>query len=422
MTSTLVDLVQELYPDAPDLVERIQGLIDRVRPALEEHRSHFSSLPGEFPLESGDALLVLTGNVSGGTDPEQLQYLLEEVWENTFSAIRLPSVADFSDGAPGELARDYRLMTDLTLDTEGTAEQGLVLLEQLLKDLSRGVQILGLSLSPEGSREGCFIRKVLKEADPGLLLAGDHSRGDDLAWPGGEPRGGREPLGEVLLEAVLKEDTRELQEWILALPQPEGSRTWINQVPLLFRGGEEGFRVDENLPLEQQAQSILSLQTLQCSLAGVPAFVQVPALPNAPDGADGTASDDFRELAGLVLPHLGQLLQIRFGEPAFAPLSPQRVIPADPRLMVLERGGGGDSSILCLQNLSRDSVEFRDRLDKYPWPESGVVEDLLTGDLLFPSREGPLFSFELQPREVLWLRFGASSPGESGPGESGLSG
>jgi hypothetical protein len=50
-------------------------------------------------------------------------------------------------------------------------------------------------------------------------------------------------------------------------------------------------------------------------------------------------------------------------------------------------------------------VEFRDRKDKYPWPEEGVLRDLISEDIVYPTSEGALFSIELEPYEVLWLKF-----------------
>lgn len=426
MTNICAGLLERAFPERSDLVDRLRVLIDGVRPALEEQRSHFPSPPGAFPLDSGESLLVVPRDIPGGIVPEQLEQVLEEVWEHTLSGIMVSSLADLSGAISGDLVREHRLMTELlpepSPEPPSGAESFLAMLEQLLGDLSRGVQILAVpDLFRPSREEEDGIVGVLKEANPDLLLAGDHARGHDLAWPGGRPREGREPLGQVLLEAVLNEDGRGLGEWLQALPDRESCRAWINQVPFLFRGAGEGARMDVNLPLDQQARSLEALHTLQCALAGVPAFVLPRAIlqgaedlrAGAGDGAgDGDAKGDSElgELAGLVLPRLRDLLRIRLEEPAFDPVSSQRVVPGDPRMVVLERGGAGARPVLCLQNLSRDPVEFRDRLDRYPWPESAVVEDILTGDLVFPSREGELFSFELQPREVLWLRFGESSP------------
>jgi hypothetical protein len=49
-------------------------------------------------------------------------------------------------------------------------------------------------------------------------------------------------------------------------------------------------------------------------------------------------------------------------------------------------------------------VEYRDRTDRYGWSEHGVIRELITGDLVYPSIEGSLFSLELHPHEVMWLR------------------
>ncbi len=107
------------------------------------------------------------------------------------------------------------------------------------------------------------------------------------------------------------------------------------------------------------------------------------------------------------------MLSARSGEAAFHPRSPQRVLDSDDRLLAIVRGPyteetDGDEeavTVLALHNVSSESVEFRDRRDKYPWSDDGVARDLITGDLVVPTSEGALFSLELEPYEVMWLRF-----------------
>ena len=126
--------------------------------------------------------------------------------------------------------------------------------------------------------------------------------------------------------------------------------------------------------------------------------------------------DDESSLRSLVFRGYKALLEARGSDPAFNPKSPQRVVESDTRLFVLLRGpfldqpeedpeAGTESSVLCIHNLSGDLVEFRDRKDTYPWPEEGVIRELISGDLVYPSEEGSLFSLELHPHEVMWLQF-----------------
>jgi glucosylglycerate phosphorylase len=155
-------------------------------------------------------------------------------------------------------------------------------------------------------------------------------------------------------------------------------------------------------------------------------------------------------LRNLVFQGYLALLEARGASPAFHPKSPQRVEKSDSRLFVLFRGpfeeesggearpravaaeggvasaeggafgmdgevaaegvaagpgAGGWDAVLAIHNLSADIVEFRGRKDHYPWREDGVLRDLVSGDIVFPTSEGALFSLELEPYEVMWLSF-----------------
>ena len=193
---------------------------------------------------------------------------------------------------------------------------------------------------------------------------------------------------------------------------------------------------DPNLPAEQRAATFLATQAVMLALAGVPG-IYVHSLigsENWQEGVEQTGAnrtinrrkleyaaveeefDDESSLRSLVFRGYKALLEARGSDPAFNPKSPQRVVESDTRLFVLLRGpfldqpeedpeAGTESSVLCIHNLSGDLVEFRDRKDTYPWPEEGVIRELISGDLVYPSEEGSLFSLELHPHEVMWLQF-----------------
>lgn len=193
---------------------------------------------------------------------------------------------------------------------------------------------------------------------------------------------------------------------------------------------------DPNLPVEQRAATFLSTQAVMLALAGVPG-IYVHSLIGSENWQEGVAETganrtinrrkleyavveeevaEESSLRNLVFTGYKALLEARASDLAFAPKSPQRVIESDARLFVLLRGPFSDrtaedleseerSSVLCIHNLSGDLAEFRDRKDRYPWPEAGVLRELVSGDIVYPSDEGSLFSLELHPHEVMWLRF-----------------
>jgi len=185
------------------------------------------------------------------------------------------------------------------------------------------------------------------------------------------------------------------------------------------------------LPDPQRAEQFLATQAVMLSLAGVPG-IYVHSLigsENWQEGVERTGANrtinrakvdfdtvmaelsDETTLRAIVFSGYKQLLRARAGHAAFHPRSPQTVVESDDRLLVLLRGpyredsDEQEESILTIHNVSSDVVEFRDRRDRYPWSDTGVLRDLVTDDLVYPTREGALFSLELEPYEVLWLKF-----------------
>ncbi len=188
---------------------------------------------------------------------------------------------------------------------------------------------------------------------------------------------------------------------------------------------------DAALPEPQRAEQFLATQAVMLSLAGVPGIYihSLIGSENWQDGVERTGANrsinrekldfetvvaelsDETTLRAMVFSGYKQLLRARAGHAAFHPRSPQKVVESDDRLLVLLRGpyreesDNQEESILAIHNMSSDVVEFRDRRDMYPWSDTGVLRDLVTDDLVYPTREGALFSMELEPYEVLWLQF-----------------
>ncbi len=94
---------------------------------------------------------------------------------------------------------------------------------------------------------------------------------------------------------------------------------------------------------------------------------------SAPDLLDELADPEGRR--SLVLAGYRSLLDARRARPAFAPQAPARVVDADPRLFVIERGSGADA-VLCVHNVTGDDVPYdlgSDRVDVRGGPYDGVV-------------------------------------------------
>jgi sucrose phosphorylase len=152
-------------------------------------------------------------------------------------------------------------------------------------------------------------------------------------------------------------------------------------------------------PLDLQARRFLASQAIMLSLAGVPG-IYVHSLFGSrsyPAGVEQTGRyrsinraklgrDELeQELADpsslrhqVFYPYL-HLICTRAAHPAFHPNGPQQVLSIHPALFVLLRtASDGDTSLLCIHNVSNAEQPFSARLASLPFPRSGQVRDLIT--------------------------------------------
>jgi len=176
-------------------------------------------------------------------------------------------------------------------------------------------------------------------------------------------------------------------------------------------------------PLDLQARRFLASQAIMLSLAGVPG-IYVHSLFGSrsdPAGVEQTGRyrsinrEKFRrdeleqELADpsslrhkVFYPYL-HLIRTRAAHPAFHPNGPQQVLSIHPALFVLLRiAPDGDTSLLCIHNVSNAEQPFSANLASLPFPHSGQVRDLITG-AAFPVDTSGDLSLRVAPYQVLWL-------------------
>ena len=176
-------------------------------------------------------------------------------------------------------------------------------------------------------------------------------------------------------------------------------------------------------PLDLQARRFLASQAIMLSLAGVPG-VYVHSLFGSrsyPAGVEQTGRyrsinrEKFRrgelerELADpsslrhqVFYPYL-HLIRTRAAHPAFHPNGPQQVLSIHPALFVLLRtASDGDTSLLCIHNVSNAEIPFSANLASLPFPRSGQVRDLITGATFLVDTSGDL-SLQVASYQVLWL-------------------
>lgn len=322
----------------------IRKIIERHRPAIAESRKRHRQEDDSRFLETGELFLLVDTLIPepGRDAPISCTGLYLHGGLGRVAAQTVPAAA-------GSL----RLMVDLVEEYESDQDCA----EALLMILAAGVQIVRYRRN-EAVDRFALLSAILREVgEESYLVTEDAHRedtGSHIRLDGNLPG--------LVREAAEGEDTSRVQE-------------------LLRAGGAPARRQP---PLYLMPTSTRPAVTALLALAGVP--VLDPALFDP---------DDLAELA--------ELVDRRLSEPALDPLSPQEVLQSDPRLLAIRRGS--DETVLCLHNFSGDFVEFRDRRDRYRWPDEGVLRDVFSEDLVFPAGEGALFSLELQPREMLWLRF-----------------
>lgn len=385
MEEEMRDACARLFPEHPQLPGQISQLVDT-------YRGDSSPFREEIELNQTDAVLILDRErisairALGNEGIERLYQLLDDDWEGAISAVHLGSVGDWYGIPLVELSREILLLMSLPTDLVGVeperdSDSVLRGLEEMLRGIAAGIQAI---VCPPGIDERLItlIRSVALSVDPAVAIV--HRAA---------PVGDIPPIG---LPFIDHGNHRQLDG--------------IGSSGILRCTGRD---VDPLLPDRQRARSILADLSVDFARAGVPALTVTDLFPEATGTPRQPPADRWPEscrdpesLYGAVREGVLALIRAHASDPAFAPGAADSTLPCDDRLVAVRRDGPDGTSMICIHNLSDDLVEFRDRRDKYPWPETGVVRDLITDDLVYATREGPLFSLEIEPWEVLWLRFG----------------
>ena len=189
---------------------------------------------------------------------------------------------------------------------------------------------------------------------------------------------------------------------------------------------------NEALPDEQRAAVFLAAQSIMLALAGVPGiyYHSLIGSENWQEGVEETGHNrtinrmklDYDELSArvnepdtlrsIVFEGYKGYLRSRASSPAFHPSASQRIMETPPEVFAVlrgERDAAGDESderVLCLVNVSEEEAEVSFTDADLGLGEEKGFRDLVSGDYVFPSRDhGNRVSLELEPYEVLWLRF-----------------
>jgi hypothetical protein len=103
----------------------------------------------------------------------------------------------------------------------------------------------------------------------------------------------------------------------------------------------------------------------------------------------------------MVFQSLSNLLRVRASQPAFNPHGKQRALQVDERVFALLRTAEGQSqAVLCLVNVTPQSVSVRLSESDLPFDFGSSMVDLISGARI---SSGNTRSIELMPYQASWL-------------------
>lgn len=316
--------------------------LEEYRNRIAAHREAFTPMDPRFPLDEGDILYC----GSSDTLPPWCSFLYVP-WEEEISP---------------ELAAEVRIATSIPPETEE---------RDVLERMAAGAQVLFTD-----PLAGSPLISLARDVDPRVVIGNRES-----VFTGSVPPG---------VDLWQDRGVYSCEATALATHLPQRDE-WAENTTALFLNGTvlpppmepEIGGILPALPEEQRARMTSAAVQLRLALPGVPVVHQWEAT--------------LEGVEACVLARIG------FG--GFHPKTPGSLLNAPEGMIALRRDDPDHGTILCLHNLSRDYVEYRHRKDRFPWPETGVLRDLIADDLVFPTSEGSLFSLELTPYETLWLTF-----------------
>ena len=408
MSFTTRSLLGSMYGGScDDLDGRLENVMNRYREHVstpDEYRDR------RFPFD--ERTVILTGGAEAfcgeadGPLGHLLRFLDEEA-DGVIGGVCLPGAAatDWPDDLEA-LAEEF----DITLDLEfGPAlddpQKLLDLVERFLSLIAVGAGSVRLLTGGEEPAVR-LLEAVAREVTPWVTLIGENAK---LRYD--------EELAARAVDAVARGDTARLQEWVAAWPQSVGEGGTLPLLGLEWPdepGSSTTFprMASPALPDLQRAAILLAAHGIVLALAGIP-VICCHALIGS-DTVDRHAYDELSaelndpdSLRFHVFEGLKNMLRVRAEAAAFHPLSRQQVLPAAPEILaVLRSEESGGERMLCLVNVSDHEAEVSFTDGMLGLGDEKGFRDILSGDYVYPSRDdGNRVSLELEPCEVLWLRY-----------------
>jgi len=184
---------------------------------------------------------------------------------------------------------------------------------------------------------------------------------------------------------------------------------------------------EPSLPVDQRARMFLASQSILLALAGVPGiyYHSLIGSENWQAGVEETGQNrtinrkklDFDKLSeelstegsrrNLVFEGYKTLLRARSISPAFHPSAGQKIVTTPKEFFgILRIDRDEEERVLCLVNIGSETATVSFTYDEIDLADEKGFHDLISGDYVYPSMDdGNRISLELQPYEVLWLKY-----------------
>ena len=446
MSRSIAELVRQIYPDS-----RAQRCLDELPRLLEQFRDRLQP-PGDrsaanaaSELDEADSIIIACADQLSGSDAAPLAYLhrfLREDLDGYATGVHISgftpassddrsSVIDYRQVSAelgswqdiAAIAAEFRLMVDLP---QLNCEEPALLIEMLavvLLSVVHGAQLIRFDSTAYCCKEPAverpnqpnarpivaLLRAVIEEVAPWVVIVGESDEAH-LVF--------NHTLASLTLDACIRQDSLQLQQWAGNLSPPAGGRAFFNVV-----GTSDS---DPSLPDDQRTRIFLVSHSIMLCMAGVPA-IHINSLIGTPNWSQDQQTGprdrtierrvlDYRQLVqelndghslrNRVFEGCRKLLRARAQSAAFHPAARQDILQTPQQVFaVLRTSQERQASVLCLHNLSHEAVDVGVERRYLSATDERSFRDLISGDILFPhwNAAGDA-EITLDAYEAMWLR------------------
>ena len=443
MSPSIAELVRQIYPDPraqrclDELTRLLEQFRDRLQPPAD--RGEANAAAG---LDQAEAFVIARADQFSGGDAAPLAYLhrfLRDDLDGYATGVHvLGFTPSWSDDPLSQIdyrqvsvelgswqdiaaiAAEFRLMVDLP---QLNCEEPALLIETLavvLLSAVHGAQLIRFDSTaytwtepavepphhPHARPIVALLRAVIEEVAPWVVIVGESEEAHLVC---------NHTLAPLTLDACIRQDSLQLQQWAGNLSPPADTRAFFNVV-----GTSDGRASRPDLPDDQRTRIFLVSQSIMLCMAGVPAIHINSLIGTVNSSEDNRTIErralDYRQLVqelndghslrNRVFEGCRQLLRARAQSAAFHSAARQDILETPQQVfVVLRTNQQQQSSVLCLHNLSHEAVDVSVAPRYLSSTDERSFRDLISGDIFFPhwSAAGDA-EITLDAYEVMWLR------------------